>query len=482
MGSPEQKPTKAFMSYAWTTLKHEEWVINLASRLREDGVDVILDKWDLKQGQNTFAFMERMVTSSDIDKVLIICDKGYRDKADSRSGGVGTETHLITPEVYGNVEQEKFIPIIAEKDEQGSAFLPAYIKGLMYVDLSSPERFESGYEDLLRNLHKAPLYRKPALGKAPAHLFESEVSHYQTSNIIAQLQYAIEHRPKRVKGLLRAFTSTFIQEIQVLELGSIEDANDLHELVMDKIERSEPLRNEFLKLLNMLCEEGEVDPEWLVSFFEETYPATEFQGNGSFYEMQFDPFKYLVQELMIYTCGILVKNELFAELGVFLNSEFHIFSSRTRQIMTFSDFRKYANSFELQKQKTGSRNHSLQADKYIQKVNFEYLTSSEFVEADELLYFVSTLQKKDTYPWFPVTYIYHSRGDRTRHNVISKLRSKRYANKVKELFMCESIEQLKELFASFPRGTDASRGYSNGAAPIPSVLSFVKVEDIGVAL
>jgi len=153
MGSPEQKPTKAFMSYAWTTLKHEEWVINLASRLREDGVDVILDKWDLKQGQNTFAFMERMVTSSDIDKVLIICDKGYRDKADSRSGGVGTETHLITPEVYGNVEQEKFIPIIAEKDEQGSAFLPAYIKGLMYVDLSSPERFESGYEDLLRNFN-----------------------------------------------------------------------------------------------------------------------------------------------------------------------------------------------------------------------------------------------------------------------------------------------------------------------------------------
>jgi hypothetical protein len=42
---------KTFISYSWTTPDYESWVISLASELRENGVDVILDKWDLKEGQ-----------------------------------------------------------------------------------------------------------------------------------------------------------------------------------------------------------------------------------------------------------------------------------------------------------------------------------------------------------------------------------------------------------------------------------------------
>jgi len=38
---------KLFISYSWTSPAHEQWVISLATDLRENGVDVILDKWDL---------------------------------------------------------------------------------------------------------------------------------------------------------------------------------------------------------------------------------------------------------------------------------------------------------------------------------------------------------------------------------------------------------------------------------------------------
>lgn len=81
----------------------------------ENGIEVKLDKWDLKPGQDKFAFMESVVQDSSIDKVLLICDRGYKEKADIRSGGVGTETQIITPEIYDNVSQNKFIPILAEK-------------------------------------------------------------------------------------------------------------------------------------------------------------------------------------------------------------------------------------------------------------------------------------------------------------------------------------------------------------------------------
>lgn len=35
---------KLFISYSWSSEEHGQWVINLATSLRESGVDVILDK------------------------------------------------------------------------------------------------------------------------------------------------------------------------------------------------------------------------------------------------------------------------------------------------------------------------------------------------------------------------------------------------------------------------------------------------------
>ena len=81
---------KIFISYSWTTPKHEDWVINLAERLVSDGIDVVIDKWNLKEGHDKFDFIESMVKSTDINKVLIILDKKYLEKAEQRSGGVGT--------------------------------------------------------------------------------------------------------------------------------------------------------------------------------------------------------------------------------------------------------------------------------------------------------------------------------------------------------------------------------------------------------
>ena len=41
---------RLFISYSWSTPEHEQWVVTLAKELVESGVDVVLDKWDLKGG------------------------------------------------------------------------------------------------------------------------------------------------------------------------------------------------------------------------------------------------------------------------------------------------------------------------------------------------------------------------------------------------------------------------------------------------
>ena len=127
---------KIFISYSWNRQKTQDDVIELATRLVHDGVDVILDKWDLKEGHDKYAFMESCVSDESIDHVLIICDQAYQERADDRKGGVGDETVVISPEVYGNMKQTKFIPLIFERNENDEPFMPAYLRTCVHKRLS----------------------------------------------------------------------------------------------------------------------------------------------------------------------------------------------------------------------------------------------------------------------------------------------------------------------------------------------------------
>ncbi len=164
------KAIKLFISYSWSSEVHQEWVLNLATELRDNGVDVIIDKWDLRAGQDAYAFMEKMVTDPAIQKVLLICDRRYAEKANARSGGVGTETQIISTEIYNKREQTKFVVAVTELDESGQAYLPAYYKSRIYVDFSNPKRYSNGLEELLRWIYDKPRYSKPKIGSAPGFL------------------------------------------------------------------------------------------------------------------------------------------------------------------------------------------------------------------------------------------------------------------------------------------------------------------------
>jgi len=65
--------------------------------------------------------MERAVKDPNVSRVLILCDPVYATKADQRVGGVGTETLIISPDVYQEARQEKFIPVLMQRSEDGSA-------------------------------------------------------------------------------------------------------------------------------------------------------------------------------------------------------------------------------------------------------------------------------------------------------------------------------------------------------------------------
>ncbi|KGA95646.1 membrane protein [Alkalihalobacillus alcalophilus ATCC 27647 = CGMCC 1.3604] len=163
MGYEEIVP-KVFISYSWSSETHKQWVLELAEKLvAKSGVDVILDRWHGVVGHDRFQFMEESIKVA--DKVLVICDKTYCEKANGRHGGVGTETLIITPDVYKDTKQEKFIPISLE-EENGEYLLPDFFKSRFALSMKLGD-LDKSYKELERLIWEEPLLTPPPRGKKP---------------------------------------------------------------------------------------------------------------------------------------------------------------------------------------------------------------------------------------------------------------------------------------------------------------------------
>lgn len=165
----EERVPRVFISYSHDTPEHKRWVTTLSSKLMSNGIDVILDQWDLGLGDDVPKFMEKAVT--DADRVLMICTETYVRKADDGKGGVGYEAMVVTGELINNLGTSKFIPVIRQKNEPIQ--LPRALSTRFYINLSQDDKFDDEFDSLLRELHKVPAVVKPQLGVNPFALTPS---------------------------------------------------------------------------------------------------------------------------------------------------------------------------------------------------------------------------------------------------------------------------------------------------------------------
>lgn len=157
--SEQIKIPKAFISYSWDSDEHKDWVCELATRLRGEGVDVTLDQWHLALGDPLPEFMERAVRENDF--VLLVCTPNFKARADDRKGGVGYEGNIITGEMFHKSNHRKFIPILRHPVWAEAA--PDWLRAKTYIDLTG-NRFEENFEELVHTLHgETPV--APPLGK-----------------------------------------------------------------------------------------------------------------------------------------------------------------------------------------------------------------------------------------------------------------------------------------------------------------------------
>lgn len=174
---------KVFVSYSHDSQEHKQWVLELATRLRNSGVDAILDQWDLGPGSDLPHFMEQSISSS--TRVIMICTERYVEKANAGQGGVGYEKMIVTADLLKSIGSNRVIPVVRQS---GHVSMPMFLGGKLYVDLSTNDRFESGFDQLLREILGAPLFVKPPIGSAPFQPVAAKIQPTQPDPVNQLLQ------------------------------------------------------------------------------------------------------------------------------------------------------------------------------------------------------------------------------------------------------------------------------------------------------
>jgi hypothetical protein len=438
---------KLFISYSWTSQDHEAWVLQLGTDLRESGVDVVLDKWDLKEGHDAHAFMERMVSDPEIKKVAIVCDKLYVDKADGRSGGVGTETQIISPEVYKSQAQDKFVAIVKERDDNGKPYLPVYYRSRIYIDLSDPSTATENFEKLLRWIYEQPLHLKPSLGTKPGFLSEEKRAiALGTSSRHKRALAAIREGRGNADAILAEYLATLAEELEKFRVDPSKEPFD--EAVIANIEAFLPYRNEAVELFLTLAlyRDSPDTRTTLHRFFERLIPYLERpQAVTSYKEWDFDNFKFIVHELFLYAVAALVRFERFESAAFLMSSEYYVAgrSEYGRDVMLpFQVFRQYMRSLEARNTRLNLRRLSLRADLLQQRAANAGLDFRYLMQADFVLFLRDHLDRpNDQWHWWPETLLYAGRHSGP-FEVFARSKSVAYFERSKVLLGVNSRDDL----------------------------------------
>lgn len=123
---------KVFISYSWDNNEaHKKWVKSLASLIKENGYDVMLDQFGLfRTGKNKEDEMKRAIITA--NKVLIILTPNYKLKAETNIGGAGFEYSVISKEMSKYITNEKFLPILRQGEYKEST--PSYLDNFFIYD------------------------------------------------------------------------------------------------------------------------------------------------------------------------------------------------------------------------------------------------------------------------------------------------------------------------------------------------------------
>lgn len=327
---------RTFVSYSWSSPEHEEWVLGLASDLRELGVDVVLDKWEVWDGDDPYPFMERIVTDPELKKVVLVCDREYVRKADAREGGVGAEAQILTPELYRlaatdadvggskRAESRKFVAVLREHAPPGERLTPAFYGGRIHIDVSESADYADALDRLVKWIYDKPVYEKPPLGRPPAFVTDPGAPDTGTSTRQRRALAALSEDRPHADGAVDEYFETLAGNLPRFDVGP-EEERPVHQVVVERLVQLKPVRDEVLDVLEALVRYRPDPSGWepVHAFFQRVIPLLDpdaSSGSGSGWSR--DHFRIVVLELFLYATALLLRRRRYDAAAYLLGEEF----------------------------------------------------------------------------------------------------------------------------------------------------------------
>lgn len=444
--SDTPKP-RLFISYSWSNLDHEAWVLSFAEELVGAGIEVILDKWDLQPGHDAHAFMESMVTDPKVNKVLLICDEVYARKSDARSGGAGTEAQIITPEIYAKKAQDKFVAVVRERDHDGRPYLPVYYKGRIYIDLSNASSYSTEFERLVRWAWGAPLNVRPPIGERPGFLTKEAATPKIASSLL--LRRALESIRAGANGVaaVKEYFQTISRDLEVFRITMNEDNKEtFDDLVISTIDEFMHYRNEAIEVFSTIANYNtSVEMlEVVHRFFERLLPYQyRPERVHSSYDVDFDNFNFIVHELFLYCIGIFIQNERFDAANYLIENEYYFkdLANPENSMHSYLSFRNPMRILEFRNRRLKLNRLSLRADLLKERNKSTGVDFSCVMTADFVLYLRSQSSSDAWHTWWPETLLYSDRYG-AAFEIFARAKSRRYFDRIKPLLNVKDKEEL----------------------------------------
>lgn len=466
---------KVFISYAWGTKDYQSKVLSFASSLMMDGVDVILDKWQLEGGNDMNAFMEKCVKDPSVTNVLILLDKNYAEKADARAGGVGTETQIISQQVYASVDQNKFIPVVFERGVDGSVYKPIYLNGRFHYDLSEPETYNDQYRMLIKALYGVETYKKPKLGDKPAWVDEDSIV---TVKRMIEYDSLKQNIPSRIKEeQLRHFLEDLNKRI--IDYTDLKTIPATDEEYVETYSSNRVIRGDYLTLLekSTYCDNR---AEVIGDFFENVTNRLDALSG-----IRNEIGRVFIHELFIYTIAVIIKQHAYKDVGYLLGRTYfplyqYNYNETGLSFVMLNSAEKQSRLDDAVCKMDGKRYYSGTAAYWIATIDINHCSKEEFACADSLCYNYALYGKYyiDDWKWFPITYVYLNELDNSIYKMAKELISLEKANKYIQIFNYDCVDDFKQKAQDVEEGLKkgAYRGYSYPSAFETAPVLGYKIE------
>ena len=411
-----------------------------------DGVDVILDVWDLNEGDDKFAFMEKMVTDESVTHVLVFSDSEYTTKANARKAGVGTESQIISREVYTRVQQFKFIPVVCEFDDSGEPFLPTFLKSRIWIDFSSPEAANDNWERLIRVLYGKPAHEKPTLGKAPVYVTTTAtVPASPAVTKFASLKQAIIQEKQGLQFYRQNFLDACYVYADALRIRERPDVTKLGERVLEDCGKLKLVRDHIVEWVLL---ESEVNPsegfgEALITMLERLIELkSRPTGVNSWNDVWFEAHRIFVYETFLYIVAALMKTGAFRILHLILTSHYLLpetDAQGSNRFDTFDTFYGYSETLQILAPR-GRNLHAPAAELIKRQADRTDLPFLDLIQAELLVLMMAFIT--DGACWYPQTLHYSSRASAFRFFV--RAAQHRNFQKLAKITGIASVEQLRK--------------------------------------